>query len=83
LRFYAHFGFRQFEGGKNLCFSDVDYTEVVLDLDRTPNALAIGANPYVLIRPEGRWHMPGILERSARRGTSPKALQGGGIELPV
>jgi predicted GNAT family N-acyltransferase len=83
LRFYSYFGFRQFEGGKSLCFSDVDYTEVVLDLDRAPNALAIGANPYVLIRPEGRWHTPGILERSAQRGTPPRALRGGGIELSV
>lgn len=83
LRFYSHFGFLQFEGGKGLRFSDVDYVEVVLDLDRAPGALAIGTNPYVLIRPEGRWHTPGILEHSAHRGAPPKVLRGGDIELPV
>jgi hypothetical protein len=39
----------------------------VLDLERQANALQIGADPYVLIRPEGRWHKRGILERSAER----------------
>ena len=83
LRFCSHFGFRTFEGGKSLRFSDGDYTEVVLDLDRSAAAIAVGANPYILIRPEGRWHTPGILEHSAQRGSQRKALQGDSIELPV
>ncbi|MBI3676494.1 MAG: GNAT family N-acetyltransferase [Proteobacteria bacterium] len=75
LRFYNHFGFHTFEGAKNFQFSGVEYTEVVMDLDRQPNAVAIGANPYIMIRPEGRWHQPGILERSARRnGSAPPAV---------
>jgi predicted GNAT family N-acyltransferase len=83
VRFYSHFGFRLLEGGKTFCFSDIDYTEVVLDLERASKALAVGADPYVLIRPEGRWHMPGILERSAQRGTASQASQGGRVEFPV
>jgi predicted GNAT family N-acyltransferase len=67
LRFYSHFGFRPLEGGTVFRFSDVDYAEVVLDIERDPNALAISTNPFVLIRPEGRWHAPGILEQSAAR----------------
>jgi hypothetical protein len=67
LRFYSRFGFHTFEGARTLRFSDMDYTEVVLDLERQANALQIGADPYVLIRPEGRWHKRGILERSAER----------------
>jgi len=27
----------------------------------------MSADPYVIIRPEGRWHVPGILERSVTR----------------
>ena len=27
--------------------------------------MTIGSDPYVIIRPEGRWHRPGILEQSA------------------
>jgi predicted GNAT family N-acyltransferase len=83
LRFYSHFGFRLLEGGKTFCFSDIDYAEVVLDLERSSNTLSIGANPYLLIRPEGRWHTSGILERSAQRGAAPKTSQGGRHELPI
>lgn len=67
LRFYSRFGFHTFDGAQMLRFSDVCYSEVVLDLDRQADALQIGADPYVLIRPEGRWHKRGILERSANR----------------
>ena len=33
--------------------------------DAHPKAISIGVDPYIMIRPEGRWHVPGILERSA------------------
>lgn len=65
--FWARFGFRTFEGGRELVFSDFDYVEMVLDAEHHPQAIAIGVDPYVMIRPEGRWHVPGILERSAIR----------------
>lgn len=65
--FWARFGFRTFDGGRELVFSDFDYVEMVLDAERHPKAIAIGVDPYVMIRPEGRWHVPGILERSAIR----------------
>jgi predicted GNAT family N-acyltransferase len=65
--FWARFGFRTFEGGRELVFSDFDYVEMVLDAEHHPQAISIGVDPYVMIRPEGRWHVPGILERSAIR----------------
>jgi predicted GNAT family N-acyltransferase len=65
--FWSGFGFHTFEGGRELVFSDFDYVEMVLETDRHPDAIAIGMNPYVIIRPEGRWHEPGVLERSATR----------------
>jgi predicted GNAT family N-acyltransferase len=65
--FWARFGFRTFDGGRELVFSDFDYVEMVLDAERHPQAISIGVDPYVMIRPEGRWHVPGILERSAIR----------------
>jgi hypothetical protein len=65
--FWTRFGFRHFEGGRELAFSDYDYVEMVMDMDRHPDAIAIGVNPYVIIRPEGRWHLPGALEQSAAR----------------
>jgi predicted GNAT family N-acyltransferase len=67
LNFWGRFGFRPLEGGKEFAFSDFDYQEIVLDTVRHPKAIAIGVDPYIMIRPEGRWHVPGILERSAIR----------------
>jgi len=67
LNFFDRLGFRPLEGGREFAFSDFDYVEIVLDTTPHPQAIALGADPYVLIRPEGRWHEPGILERSAIR----------------
>ena len=46
---------------------DFDYVEIVAEIERDPEAITIGADPYVMIRPEGRWHVPGVLERSSTR----------------
>lgn len=67
LNFWSRFGFRPFEGGREFVFSDFDYVEVALDMSPHPQAISIGVDPYIMIRPEGRWHVPGILERSAIR----------------
>src|SRR5436309_1312150 len=67
LNFWRRFGFRPFEGGREFVFSDFDYVEVALNLTPDPKAISIGVDPYIMIRPEGRWHVPGILERSAIR----------------
>jgi hypothetical protein len=40
---------------------------MVLEMDRHPDAIALGTDPYRIIRPEGRWHMPSVLEKSASR----------------
>lgn len=77
VSFWARFGFRTFEGGRELVFSDFDYVEMVLEAEQHPQAIAIGVDPYIMIRPEGRWHVPGILERSAIRPvTRPSVARG-------
>jgi predicted GNAT family N-acyltransferase len=68
--FWSRFGFRPLEGAKTFVFSDFDYVEIVADLEPDPDAVAIGTDPYVLIRPEGRWHVAGVLETSAARPVS-------------
>jgi len=74
--FWGRFGFRPLEGAREFVFSDFDYVEIVLDTTPHPQAISIGVDPYVMIRPEGRWHVPGILERSAiRPATRPSADQ--------
>ena len=67
LNFWGRFGFRPYEGSREFVFSDFDYIEVALDTTPHPQAITIGVDPYIMIRPEGRWHVPGILERSAIR----------------
>jgi hypothetical protein len=61
-------------GRDHFVFSDYDYIEMVAELERDPDAVALGADPYLMIRPEGRWHVPGVLEYSASRAaTNPSA----------
>ena len=67
VNFWSRFGFHLFEGGKDLVFSDFDYVEMVAEIERHPEAVTIGGDPYMIIRPEGRWHEPGVLESSASR----------------
>jgi len=75
VNFWGRFGFKTFEGGREFVFSDFDYVELTLDTTPHPQAVAIGVDPYVTIRPEGRWHVPGILERSAIRPASQPSVE--------
>ena len=77
VNFWSRFGFRVCEGRPEFSFSDFDYVEIVADVERHPNAVTIGADPYVIIRPEGRWHEPGILEGSSSRGVSRPSVAAG------
>jgi predicted GNAT family N-acyltransferase len=70
VNFWSRFGFRVPADAKRFVFSDFDYVEIVADIERDPQAVTIGADPYVIIRPEGRWHRPGILEKSAARAVT-------------
>lgn len=74
--FWSRFGFRVRENSRRFVFSDFEYIEIVADIERDPQALTLDADPYVLIRPEGRWDRPGTLEKSASRAvTSPSIVQ--------
>ena len=46
-------------------FSEHGYTELEFDLTPAPDAISIDSDPLVLIRPEGEWDRPGVLDRSA------------------
>jgi hypothetical protein len=73
---YGQFGFRVPNEARELVFSEFDFVEIVLDQPRSPEAVTIESDPYVIIRPEGRWHVPGVLEQSAARPVSrPGALR--------
>jgi predicted GNAT family N-acyltransferase len=69
LNYYVGMGWKPLEGSSEFFFSDYAYVEIVIDTDAHPNAIALGVDPYVLMRPEGRWDRPGVLDRSAQRGS--------------
>ncbi|HEX4861452.1 MAG TPA: GNAT family N-acetyltransferase [Rhizomicrobium sp.] len=77
-RMYAHlqarlvglwkrFGFVQLPGSRPFAFSDHDYVEIAAETAPHPNRLTMESDPLVLIRPEGDWDRPGVLDLSARR----------------
>jgi predicted GNAT family N-acyltransferase len=68
--FWSRFGFRVFEGAQELVFSDFDYIEMLMEAEPHPQAIGIGVDPYVIIRPEGRWHRAGALDRSRMRAVT-------------
>jgi predicted GNAT family N-acyltransferase len=61
------FGFYPREGRERFVFSDHEYVEMQGELRPPPNALGLDTDPLTLLRPEGDWDRPGILDRSARR----------------
>jgi predicted GNAT family N-acyltransferase len=70
VNFYTRFGFKVLENRQELIFSDFDYVEMVAHVDPHPEAITFGADPYKVIRPEGRWHVPSVLEASTVRSVS-------------
>jgi predicted GNAT family N-acyltransferase len=57
------------EDRPSFAFSDREYIEVVRELTPDENALTIDTDALVLLRPEGAWDEPGVLDHSAERGT--------------
>jgi predicted GNAT family N-acyltransferase len=43
-------------------FSGYDYRMLEIDLPDHPDAIDINADPYVMLRPEGAWDVPGVLD---------------------
>lgn len=72
LEFWEARGFAPM-GSRELVFSDFDYVEVKLETEPHPQSITVDDDPYVIIRPEGRWDAPGILEKSVSRGVRPAA----------
>lgn len=48
-------------------FSDHDYVEMIVEANPPPDAITLDTDPMVLLRPEGAWDEPGVLDRSAAR----------------
>ncbi|HKH02986.1 MAG TPA: GNAT family N-acetyltransferase [Bradyrhizobium sp.] len=75
LNYYVNMGWKPLEGSSEFFFSDHAYIEIVFDAEPNPKAIKLGIDPYVLMRPEGRWDCPGILDKSAVRNARQPADQ--------
>jgi predicted GNAT family N-acyltransferase len=74
--FWKRFGFEPLEGAAPFVFSDFDYVEIVANIEPDSDAIKLGADPFAVIRPEGRWHSMGVLEKSAARpATNPSVVK--------
>ncbi len=72
VNFWSRFNAKPLENRKELIFSDYSYTEMLITVKPHPEAINLESDPYTLIRVEGAWDEPGILEKSAeRKVTSP------------
>ncbi|HEX4199003.1 MAG TPA: hypothetical protein VHZ26_16320 [Caulobacteraceae bacterium] len=59
-----HFGGWVRPGRPAFSFSGYDYVEMEFALEPPADAVTIDADPLVLVRPEGDWDHPGVLDRS-------------------
>lgn len=73
--FWERFGGRIRPHRNRFVFSDYEYVEFEWDLEPAADSLNIDTDPLILIRPEGRWDEPGVLDRSAARGGSNKSRE--------
>lgn len=72
VHFWERFGFKPMKKDAKLVFSDHEYVEIAGDLPPHENPLTPESDPLVLIRPEGRWDEPGVLDQSSvRPATNP------------
>ena len=71
LPFWQRYGFQP-TGRDSFVFSDHEYIEIRCDLEPHPEAITGDVDPLVMVRPEGDWDRPGVLDRSgARPATNP------------
>ncbi len=70
VNFWDGLGFARCPDTAEFSFSGQAYIEIEKSITPSAEALSRASDPYILIRPEGRWDRPGVLERSVvpRRG---------------
>ena len=66
MPFWEKLGFQSLSN-EPFAFSDFEYLEIAKEIEPRVGGAALAAGPYVLIRPEGQWDRPGVLERSTSR----------------
>ncbi|MEL6728442.1 MAG: GNAT family N-acetyltransferase [Pseudomonadota bacterium] len=59
---------RMMDDHPNFHFSDFEYCEIEISIAAHPEAIRSTSDPLTMIRPEGDWDTPGVLDESASRG---------------
>lgn len=59
---------RRLQDRPRIFFSDFEYYEIEIPLAAHPDAIRPTTDPYQMIRPEGAWDNPGVLDASSSRG---------------
>ena len=67
VSFWERFGFEPMQKDAKLVFSDHEYVEICGNIAPHPRPLTPETDPLILIRPEGKWDEPGVLDFSAAR----------------
>ncbi|WP_172891541.1 GNAT family N-acetyltransferase [Cohaesibacter sp. ES.047] len=62
LHFWKHFGFNVKGSATEFDFSGIDFVEMLDEIHPTNDAISLTDSPYRIIRPEGQWSRPGVLE---------------------
>ena len=62
---------RMVPGRPRFWFSDYEYIEIEIPVPHHPQALSAHEDPMVMIRPEGLWDKPGVLDASVGRSGQP------------
>ncbi|MGH6838722.1 MAG: GNAT family N-acetyltransferase [Methylocella sp.] len=65
--FWARFGAKPLPDREKFMFSGYRYTEMAVELDPHDAPIMAGSDPMMILRPEGDWDRPGVLEISATR----------------
>lgn len=73
ISFWESFGAHIRPDRERFVFSNCEYVEMEWDLEPAADSLNLDTDPLILIRPEGRWDEPGVLDRSAARCGSNKS----------
>ncbi|WP_221893006.1 GNAT family N-acetyltransferase [Parasphingopyxis marina] len=75
VRFWNVFGFRVVEDSEPFSFANVEYREIVVDLEPDAEAIRWGGDPMIAIRQEGHWDEQGPLELSNLHASDEVAAQ--------
>jgi predicted GNAT family N-acyltransferase len=70
-KLWERFGFRPRTPHPTLSFSNLEFVVGDLELPIDFGALNDMSDPYVLVRPEGQWTRPGVLDQSAKNVSLP------------